>query len=333
MTRDILVTGALGFMGAHVVKGLLSTEHSVTILTRGKKAIPAEWAGSVKVAVGDLTDKGSLVRAAEGINLVHHLAGEINDKDACYAVNALGTQNLLEACQAQGVAKVVHYSSVGVMGPQQGGVVDEAAPCRPVGAYERSKYQGEQIALRFHGEGKIRVAVLRPTNVFGEGWKGGVDSFARWLRMIGRGRFRRVGGRPAVANFIYVGDVVEACLRVAENGEADGQVYIVADPCPMDDFVDMMAEAMGVTVPRWRVPRAAAYAAAAGMQVLGGALGFSSPLTVDRVKAVTLGCLYSPQRIQRELGFRPPIGLREGLRRTVEWYRANGILPALAGRP
>jgi nucleoside-diphosphate-sugar epimerase len=257
---------------------------------------------------------------------VYHLGGEIRNAAAFNAVNAVGTQNLLATCQGTKLERFVHLSSTGVMGASGAGSVNESTPCHPKNEYERSKFTGEQIVLTACKKYQVPVTVLRPTIVFGEGSNKDHDSLARWLYTIQKGWFRFTGSGDAVANYVYVGDVVQACLLVAKNAKATGKVYIVSDSCSLCDFVSTATEFLGVKMPG-KLPTWLAYILAGGFQMAGKVARLSPPLTVGRVKALRNRVVYSSDKIRKELGFSPTVGWREGLRRTIEWYRKNKLLP------
>jgi len=161
------------------------------------------------------------------------------------AVNVEAMRGLAEAAVAAGVKRIVHVSSVGVISAVGSGVVTEETPCRPRNAYERSKLAGEQVVLACAQGGRIEAVIVRPTIVFGEGTARPGDSFLEWLRAVQQGRFVFIGTK-AVANYVYVGDVVEAMLRLPELPVSEPVTYIVADSASMQDFVGAMAQALGV---------------------------------------------------------------------------------------
>jgi nucleoside-diphosphate-sugar epimerase len=263
---------------------------------------------------------------ATNTRVVYHLAGEARDTDSFNVVNVAGTKNLLEACHGQKLERFVHLSSTGVIGASGAGVVDECTPCHPRSAYERSKYAGEQIVLALSKKSQVPATVIRPPNVFGEERPQNGDVWLAWLTAIQKGWFRFIGIGDSVANYIYVGDVVRACMLLAETDEAVGEVYIVSDSCSLRDFVGATAEFLGVNMPG-NLPTWLAYTLAVGFEVAGKVAHFSPPLTVRRVRALTSRIVYSSDKLRRELGFSPVVGWREGLRRTLEWYRQQGLLP------
>nr|NIO06360.1 NAD-dependent epimerase/dehydratase family protein [Pseudomonadota bacterium]NIS72657.1 NAD-dependent epimerase/dehydratase family protein [Pseudomonadota bacterium] len=205
------------------------------------------------------------------------------------------------------------------------GLVDESTPCNPKSLYEKSKYAGEKLALDAFERFRIPVTVLRPTIVFGEKPNRGPDSLGSWLNAIQKGWFRFFGSGDSVANYIYVGDVVNACLLLAENEKAIGEVYIVSDPCSLRDFVGVAAEFLDVQMPGI-FPTWLGYTAAIAFEAVGKLARFSPPLTVSRVRALRNQLLYSSEKIRKRLGFTPVFGWRNGLFRTVEWYKRNKLL-------
>jgi nucleoside-diphosphate-sugar epimerase len=214
---------------------------------------------------------------------------------------------------------------VGVIGATGSGVVTEDTPCHPRNGYERSKLKGEQIVLACAQAGRIEAVIVRPTIVFGEGAARPGDSFLEWLRAVQQGRFRFID-RKGIANYVYVGDVVETMLRLAERPMGGPSVYIVADPAPMQDFVGAMAQALGVLAPMRSIPVWAAYTLAVGLTVANRLIQTPAPLTLPRVRALTSQCVFSGDKLRKQAGIVFPFGYRTGLARTVRWYREAGYL-------
>jgi len=326
-TMLVGVTGGTGFIGRHLVTSLVEQGVHARVLTRRPEILGRLWSkGDVEPWVGDLTKPETLRDFGRNARVIYHLAGEIRDSSYFDMVNATGTKNLLEACHDQKLTRFVHLSGVGVIGATGAGVVSESTPCHPKNAYERSKYAGEQVALTAFKKFQIPVTILRPTIVFGEGRDYDRDSFATWLGAIQKGWFRFVGTGDSVANYIYVGDVVRACLLLAGADKATGEVYILSDSCLLRAFVGAAAEFLGVGMPG-NLPAGLAYTLAIGFEVAGRIGNFSPPLTVSRVRALMSRVVYSGDKLRKELGFSPAVGWRKGLRRTIKWYKQKGLLP------
>ena len=246
-----LITGATGLIGRYLVEALLDAGERVRVLTRGQRAIDPAWAGRVEIAKGDLTDAASLPPALDGCDRLFHLAGELRNPDRLWSVNADGTRALLDEAQRAGVRHLVHMSSVGVIGAERSGVVDETETCHPRNPYEESKLAAERAARAWGEQPGRRAIALRPTIVFGPRSANEDDSFLQLLKAIQAGRFVHLD-RRAVANYVYVEDVVAACVAAMQQDAAG--VLIVADPSPLEAFVRAAADALQVSAPTRRLP-------------------------------------------------------------------------------
>ncbi len=257
--------------------------------------------------VGRPHEPESLQGFARGVSVVYHLAGENRDPRQMERVNVAGTENLLEACRHQELEKLVHLSSITAMGLSTALRVDETTPCDPRSPYQRSKYAAELIALRSAKRFQLPVTVIRPTSVFGEEPTHDDDRWAVWFKSLLKGRFRFFGAGDSVANYVYVGDVVGACLLVAASEKTTGEIHIVSDSCPLRDFVCAAAGFLGVETPG-TLPVWLGYAGAMAFEMAGKLARFSPPLTVSRVRALTNRSIYGSQKLRADVGFRPTFG-------------------------
>jgi dihydroflavonol-4-reductase len=320
----VLVTGGTGFLGRNLVDRLLTDGRRVRVLTRDASRAPRTWSGRVEMELGDLRDSGSVRRAVADVSVIYHLAGEVHDSTLFEAVNIGGVQAIFEEAERSGVVKVVHLSSAGVTGASGHGTVTESTPCHPSNDYERTKYRGEQVVSAFVSRGKIKAVVLRPTIVFGEE-KNGKDSLLEWLSAIQAGRFAFVG-RRGIANYVYVQDVIDACVKAAEANSSPFETYIVGDSTAVQEFVHAAAAALDTRPPQATVPVWLAYGIAAGMETGRRLFGTPAPLTISRVRTLSSNVMFSAEKLHGHLGWVPRVGFRQGLRRTVAWYRQCGKL-------
>lgn len=318
----VLVTGASGFLGRHVVSRLLERAQEVRVLTRDKNHLPLGWDGRLQVVLGDIRCPETLGPAVDGVEMVFNVAGEWRDRTQFQRVNEQGTRNVLRTCVLAGGISIVHVSSAGVIGARLPGKYDESSQCRPGNAYERSKLVGEREVLRCSREGRLRATVVRPTTVFGFRLPGGRDSFLSLLGAIQRGQFRFLGGLAAVSNYVYVEDVAECCIALSGDPTADGEVFHVADPCPLQEFVGEAADLLGVPHPG-RIPAAVALSAALVFEVARHFRGWA-PLTLGRYRALRSRTEIKGDRLRQRVSF--PVGWRAGLARTIAQYRAAGAL-------
>jgi UDP-glucose 4-epimerase len=219
--------------------------------------------------------------------------------------------NVLAASQHVGVRRVIYLSSVGVIGADgTAREVDERTPTQPRNAYERSKLAAETECLR-HNQLNFAVTALRPPIVYGEGKKSGKDSFLSLLRFL-RARRLALLGRQYMSSYAYVGDVAAACQTLADHPLAGGRAFIVSEPVPLTSFLNEAAAILGVREP-WVVPGWAGRPLACALRQTGR---FGSLYNETHYIGDALG----------KLGFQIPFGYREGLRRTLTWYRQAGLL-------
>jgi dihydroflavonol-4-reductase len=329
------VTGGTGFIGQHLVRTLRERGMAVRVLTR-PHADASAHASTDKIAalgaeliVGDLSDSATLRRAMRDARYVFHLAGKLlipGVSDAVYEQTHIeGTRNLLTVCAEVGAAEsIVHCSTTGVLGPTGAVLADEDAPLQPSTIYERTKAAGEQLAREMVKQQGLPIVIARPSLVYGPGDL----HLLNWFRAIKRDLYRVVGNGDNMLHPIYVGDVAVGLLRCALAPAARGRVYhLVGErPTPIRELAAAMAAAMGKRLPQRRLPLPSAWAAAALIEALPGVSPERLPLTRSRVTFMSESRAYNGARASRELGFVAHVDLESGLRRTVKWYRGEGLL-------
>jgi len=293
------------------VQRLLDAGMRVKLLSRRRGIASVFNSPAVDICAGDVLDPVSLRPWAQGAATVFHLAGEVHEAGRFWPVNVQGTMNVLAASRHAGASRVVCLSSVGVIGKGNTGPdVDEHTATRPRNEYERSKLAGENECLR-QNQAAFTVTALRPPIVYGEGKTSGRDSFLSLLRLLRSGRLVLLG-RRYVSSYAYVGDVAEACLTLARHPSAGGRPFIVSEPLPLCTFLHEAATILGVREPLV-LPEWAGRPIAHGLRLTG-----------------RYGSLYNETRYRPDallgLGFQPPFGYREGLRRTLAWYTQERLL-------
>jgi len=321
--KPTLVTGASGFIGWHIARLLGERGHKVRALVRPASKLRELDAETV---TGDLREAVSLDRAVVGCGLVFHVAADYRlwarDQRELYESNVEGTRNLLEAARRAGVERVVYTSTVGCIGVPKDGLVDETQPVRleeMAGAYKRSKFLAERVALDFAASG-FPVVVVNPTAPVGDHDVKPTPTGKIVLDFL-------KGALPAFIdtglNLVDVRDTAEAHLLAAERGRP-GERYIVgSENLTLAEILQKLARLTGREAPRVKLPYAVAYAA--GVITTGWArLTGRPPLApLDAVRMAKKKMFVSIEKARRELGFSPgPVDVALG--RAVEWFRANG---------
>jgi len=325
----ILVTGATGFIGSHLIEALSATDAEVLALVRDPGRMTAAPARRVCMIQGDL---GAAPELPAGLDVVYHLAGvtkTLNPKDY-YTVNAEGTARLFDALADQArPPKVVVLSSLAAGGPsKEGGRRRESDPPAPVTPYGRSKLEGEKAALaRKDG---FPVVILRVGAVYGPRDRDFLDLF----RMSDRGLVLGLGRKRRPLSLCYVRDIVRALLRAAEAPLPSGEIFNIAEPEPhtMDDMGRAASRVMGRRPVRVVIPLAAAYL---GVRIshLGSRISKKpTPINPDKFRDYKQpGWVADVEKARRMLGFSADTPFEEALRETADWYRANGWLSRSSG--
>jgi nucleoside-diphosphate-sugar epimerase len=325
----VLLTGANGFIGSHILDRLLEQGCDVAVLlrktsdTRFIKAVVPR----VDVRYGSVESPESLADAVRGAETVIHCAGKTKAlrKAEYYAVNAEGTRNVVAACNASAgsVRHLIHISSLSVSGP---GTVEsparEDAPPRPVSVYGKSKALGEEYVRR---ESRVPYTVLRPAAVYGPRDS---DLFLAF-KAARAGILPLVGGGRQYVSFVYAADVAAAALKAMDRTAPGGEAYHVAHPAPwrQKDFLAKIAEVMGAKALPVFIPRLLLYPACLAHGLWSRVTSRPSILSLQKVAELTApGWVCSTERAATALGFVARTPLDEGIKLTFDWYRANGWL-------
>ena len=302
----IFLTGASGFIGSQFLRLLLKSGCQVRVLSRD----PSQWATNTLVDVyeGDLSHEINWTRALMGVSVIVHMAAEINDKNTMQAVNFDGPFRFLNAAIDADVNRWVQLSSVGAYGAVQDGVVDEHWDDCPVGLYEKTKSDFDLALIQASRSSHLEVCILRPSNVYGPGMRN--QSIQQMLNAIRKNLFAFVGPEGASANYVHVQDVVQALDLCVRHPQAANQTYIVSAWATIEDMVSGLAIGLGLNPPCRRVPLRVATLLATMMQWWS-----RWPLTLSRVQAMSVRSRYSTEKIERELGWKLMVPVKEGMRK------------------
>ena len=327
MNTKVLITGGTGFLGGHLARTLCTEGRLERILARPTSDLSRLVGLEVEIVLGDVLLPNTLREALEGVHTVYHLAGMLGGEhvpDAVYRdLHVNGTLNVLVTAQAAGVRRFVHVSSPGVLGPIQAPPANETWPHAPSNIYELTKSEGEKLALTFAERTGLPLTVVRPEFIYGPG-----DSHVLGLfRAIQKGWFFYIGSGQNQVHPTYVDDAVNGIILCETKGEV-GRVYHIAGPEPVTirQLATTIAQALGVSPPRLRVPRSLARAATAVLELAAMFLPFRPPLSRSAVSFFTETRAFSTARAQAELGYQAQVSLADGVCRTVAWYRERGLL-------
>lgn len=322
----VLVTGAAGFTGGHLVKHLASRGDRVRAMVRRLEGAPTFPGMPVDVVQGDLTDPGSLREVLKDIEVVYNIAARYREaglKEADYrAVNATAVGSLVEEARAARARRVVHCSTVGVHGDIEHPPADEDAPFKPGDIYQQTKLEGERLAVETGRRVGMDVTIVRPTGIYGPG-------DLRLFKIFGRiaaGRFIMFGPGRNYYHLTYVDDLCEAFRLCGAEEAARNRTYIIGGPqvTTVRELVAMTAQVAGVRRTQLRLPVTPVWVAGALCEAVCAPFGIAPPLYRRRVDFFRKSRSFDISRARREIGYDPQVDVREGVRRTLEWYRAQG---------
>lgn len=311
--RKVLVTGAGGFIGSHLAERLVEAGASVRALVHYNAMGTRGWldgspqAETMEIISGDVTDSDSVGRAVAGIDTVFHLAALIaipysyQVPRAYVRANIDGTLNVLQAAREASVRRIVHTSTSEVYGTARRVPIDETHPLQGQSPYSASKIAADKMAEAFYCSFNLPVAILRPFNTFGPR-QSARAIIPTILAQCLSGGVVKLGSLHPTRDLNFVANTVDGYLLAGEVPGAVGQTIHLGSgrEISIGDLVELLARLVGCK------PRIETDARRIRPE----------KSEVDRLVA-------DPSRAKEILGWSPRVSLEEGLKRTVEWMRAN----------
>lgn len=324
----VLVTGATGFVGSHLLDMLVEHGDEVRILVRPGEDIKSLARTGAEVCWGDLSDRASLEVAVDGVDHVLHCAaktGPWGPQVEYKTVNVQGLKTLVDASLVAGVQRIVHVSSITVHGLDAHGTADETAPlCGGSDPYSRSKVAGEQLLQQMIRDKRAPLTIVRPGLIYGPRDAG---SFGRFATLIEQGKMVVMGPGNNHLPLIYVTDVAQGILLASTAEHAIGREYILVndESVTQSDYLNAIASELGVSPPRWHIPYHLALSIGSMAEMAGHLLHWKQPPPLTRFGVGMLGGenRFTINRARSELGFIPQVSLAEGTRKGIAWYRAT----------
>ena len=325
-----LVTGATGFTGGHLARALAAAGHHTSALVRDPSSVAAVdlARAGVTLVAGDLRDPDTLANAMAGVEVVYHLAAIYRQagipRREYRAVNAVGAQQIVEAAARGGARRVVHCSTVGVHGDVEHPPANEDAPLRPGDVYQDTKLEGERLVREAGARLGMDVTIARPSGIYGPGDR----RLLKLFRGVARRRWITLGSGEIYYHLTYVDDLVEGFRLLGEHPAAANRTYILAgrEVTTLNALVGLIAEGAGVPAPTRHLPVWPVWVAGAVCEAVCIPLRIEPPIFRRRVDFFTKSRAFDITRARTEVGFAPRVDLREGIRRTLGWYRTHGWL-------
>jgi nucleoside-diphosphate-sugar epimerase len=317
----VLITGAGGFIGSHLVDSQLKHGYDVRAvdlhldLLRHQEAHPR-----LEAICGDITEKDIVQKVVEGIDIVYHLASahlDVSLSDERYRlVNVAATLSLLEAAQQAAIKRFVHCSSVGVIGDVEDPPADETTECHPVNIYERTKLEGERVALDFARRTGFPIVVVRPAWVYGPR----CPRTAKLFRTISKGRFPIFGSGKNMRHPVYISDAIQGLELCAESPNIDGEVFIIAGQVPVQsrELVNVISQELNVRMQKIYLPIFLGQTAGLVLELMFKLIRQPPPFSRRSMDFFLKHNAYTIAKAQSKLNYRPQVDLLTGIQKTIE---------------
>lgn len=333
----ILVTGATGFIGSHLVERLVKEKYNVRTLVRNEKKENSEnrkdsleLLKKLKVEIfnGDLLDKKSLEKVVNGVDIIFHLAAIARPmaipKEMYFKVNEEGTRNLLEACKNKKIKKIIIMSSISAVGPTRDGFpVNEKIECKPIDIYGFSKLAQERIALDYFKNHRLPIVFLRPPMVFGPRDL----EMLRLFKAVNK-RFFPIRSNIRGMEFLYVGNLIEACLLAMKYGK-NGEIYHISngEHYSINEIINIIEKTENKKILPIKFPNWSFAFIGYIIELIAKILNFHPPFKHDTIMWMTKKFWYSDiSKARKELKYNPKISLEEGVKKTVDHYKEKAFL-------
>lgn len=321
----ILVTGGGGFLGQALCRGLAERGHDVASFNRGH--YPALGALGVRQLRGDLADRDAVVAAARGADAIFHnaaKAGAWGSYESYHAANVTGTQNVLDACRAHGIGRLVYTSTPSVTHrkthPVEGGTADSVPYGEGFKApYATTKLIAEKAVLAANDVDLATIA-LRPRLIWGPGDQ---QILPRLVERAKQGRLRFVGGGHNLIDTTYIDNAAQAhfdaLAHLAPGAACAGRAYFISNGEPMTvrEIVNSLLQAAGAPTVSKTIPFGVAYAVGMVCEGLWHALPLQGEPPMTRFLAEQLSTThwYDMSPARRDFGYVPRVNIHEGLMR------------------
>ncbi|MFZ1730047.1 MAG: NAD-dependent epimerase/dehydratase family protein [Bacteroidota bacterium] len=325
----ISVTGGTGFIGSHLVDRMLEQGHEVRTLVR--KSSNLRWLEGKKVEhiQGDIRDAASLEAFLRNADIVYHIAGVVKarDRQGYFDGNVKATENMLEAARqfAPNLSRFLYVSSQTAVGPSAAfdRPVREDDPTRPTTTYGLSKVAAE-AAVRAYGD-SLPWTIVRPPAMYGPR----DTEIYIYFQTIAKGLNSMIGFDDKRLSLLHSDDLVQGMILAAESNKSLGQTYFISSEeyYSWPQVGRITADALKRRTFTVRLPHAMVYTVAAFAQIIAALQKKPATLNLEKARDITQRywtCDVS--KAKNELGYRQQVSIEDGIRQTVDWYRAQGWL-------
>ena len=318
--KNVLITGATGFIGYHLTKKLLAQNCNIIAIGRNFKLINKLEANSTLIKIkGDLAKNNFLdnIFSKYQIDIIFHLAAKVHDrleKDVKQyrLINVDLTEKLAEHALKNNIEKLIFFSTVSVYGDTEGRTIDETEICTPSTTYGKTKLEAENILIKAYQKYNLPIIILRLTSVYGTYDHGNLPLLYKAIKkhlsfMVGKGKNRKT--------MLHTNDAIQAAMLAVVEDKANGEVFNIGeDFYRFCDILNMIEKTLGVSTIRLSIPLSLAKIIKTQKLIK----------TLSRmIETISSDNCYSSDKAKKILGFTPLYNLEQGLQESVGWYKDN----------
>ena len=322
---SVLVTGANGFIGQHLVHSL--EEYGIKVNALDKYAKELKTISKVNIFEGDIFNEELLKKALNDVEIVFHLVAKTHNSsnikkniEDYFKINVEGTRNLLNSCIGSKVKHFVFFSSIKTMTEESENTLDETFIPNPTTPYGESKLMAEKLVADAGKKYGFKTTSIRLSLVYGPGNKGNIY---KMIESVDKGRFIMIGRGENKRSMVYVENVVDAAFAIVGQEQANGKVFIVTDGIEytVKELYEVIAKGLGKRPLRFYVP----VGIARGLAWIGDIVGHIArkPLSFNSgaLGKLTNSLTFSSRKIQEEIGFNMKYNLYNSIDETIRSYK------------
>lgn len=306
--QKIIITGASGFIGKDLLNQLDYSRFEVSVLTRKPEKFK-DIKHPIQIVEGDLTDKITLFTALKGQDVVINLAAEVRNVALMQITNIEGSKNLIEAMIQNNVPKVIHLSSVGVVGKAYSDeklVVNEDVEPTPANEYERTKLISEQLFADALNDNKFELTVLRPTNVFGE--EHPFNALLNLMQKVQNGKLL-VYCDDAWVNYVYVKDLNNFIVQFLNEDKFKG-VFTIGYAIKLLDFYTLVMNSLNKNTRIVKLPKML--------------IALVNKMGVNKLNPISNKVVYDDSKIKSMFSYK--FGMEKGIENTITYFKEKKLL-------